>query len=276
MSQTILGASGIIGIELAKELSRRGETLRLVSRKPPELHLGEERITADLLDADAVKRAVKGSKSVYLTAGLAYDVRIWKDQWPKIIRNAVDACFEEDARLVFFDNVYMYGPVEGWMTEETPLHPSSQKGKIREALHATLMEESRKGNLDIRIARSADFYGPGARNGIPNVLIFANLAQGKNPQWLVNGKRRHSLTYTLDAARATAELGLRDELPGRPKNMALAHRFQPSDSGGIRAGSGTSLELSPQTPSTFGTLDDSSRGIVPAPHPGIRGDALPV
>jgi nucleoside-diphosphate-sugar epimerase len=68
--------------------------------------------------------------------------------------------------------------------------------------------------LDVRIARSADFYGPGAKNGIPNMLIFANLAAGKSPQWMASGKYRHSLTYTKDAAYGTATLGLEDRLPG--------------------------------------------------------------
>jgi nucleoside-diphosphate-sugar epimerase len=213
MLQTILGSSGIIGTELARELNKRGEPLRLVSRKPQDLFLGEQHITADLLDPEAVRRAVSGSEVVYLTAGLPYDSRIWKVQWPKIIQNTIEACRDHKARLVFFDNLYLYGPVAGWMTEETPTHATSAKGKIRAALQHTLLDESEKGNLDVRIARCADFYGPHAKNGIPNLLIFANLAKGQKPQWMASGKFRHSLTYTKDAARATAALGLIDRLP---------------------------------------------------------------
>src|SRR6202041_1427459 len=113
--------------------------------------------------------------------------------------------------------IYLYGPVEGWMTEKTSPRPLSEKGKIRLGLQQSLLEESLKGNLDVRIAMSADFYGPGAKNGIPNMLIFANLAKGKNPQWMAGAKHRHSLTYTKDAALGTAELGLTDELPGNER-----------------------------------------------------------
>jgi nucleoside-diphosphate-sugar epimerase len=214
MLQTILGSSGIIGTELARELNKRRRPLRLVSREPKDLFLGEEHVAADLLDADAVRRAVSGSQVVYLTAGLPYDSRLWKIQWPQMIQNTIEACRQHGARLVFFDNLYLYGPVEGWMTEEAPAHTVSEKGKIRAALQHTLLQESGKGNLDVRIARSADFYGPGAKNGIPNLLIFANLAAGKSPQWMASGKYRHSLTYTKDAAYATATLGLEDRLPG--------------------------------------------------------------
>ncbi len=82
MLHTILGANGIIGIELAHELHRRGIPLRLVSRKPPFLNIQEERFPADLLNADATSLAVQGAQVVYLTAGLPYDARIWKAQWP--------------------------------------------------------------------------------------------------------------------------------------------------------------------------------------------------
>jgi len=227
MLQTILGSSGIIGIELAKELHKRRRPIRLVSRKPQDLFLGEEHVAADLLDPEAVRRAVSGSEVVYLTAGLPYDSRVWKVQWPKIIQNTIAACRDHGARLVFFDNLYLYGPVEGWMTEETPTHAESIKGKIRAALQHSLLDESQKGNLDVRIARSADFYGPHAKNGIPNMLIFANLAAGKNPQWLVSGKFRHSLTYTKDAAYATAALGLEDHLPGGQRIWHLPTAREP-------------------------------------------------
>ena len=247
MLQTILGSSGIIGIELAKELNRREEPLRLVSRKPQNLELGGEHVAADLLDADAVRRAVSGSQVVYLTAGLLYDSRVWKVQWPKIIQNTIAACREHGARLVFFDNLYLYGPVEGWMTEQTPARAVSEKGKIRAELQHTLLQESQKGNLDARIARSADFYGPGAKNGIPNMMIFANLAAGKSPQWMASGKYRHSLTYTLDAARATAELGLRDDLPGGQRVWHLPTAPDPLTAEDLALASAQAMGVTPKS-----------------------------
>src|SRR5436305_9809098 len=48
-----------------------------------------------------------------------------------MMRNAIEAAKGANTRLVFFDNVYMYGKVEGVMTEQTPFHPYSKKGEIR-------------------------------------------------------------------------------------------------------------------------------------------------
>jgi nucleoside-diphosphate-sugar epimerase len=205
--QTILGSNGIIGRELAKILVAYTDRIRLVSRNPKKVNPENEIFPADLLDAEAVMEAVKGSEVVYLTAGLIYNIKIWQAQWPVIMKNVIDACIRHQARLVFFDNVYVYGRVNGWMTEETPMNPVSKKGEVRMKLAGMIMNEIRKGTLKAIIARSADFYGPDTPLSFINVMVFDNLKKGKKPQWMINDNVKHSLTYTPDAARATAILG---------------------------------------------------------------------
>ena len=108
--QTILGANGIIAVELAKELYQNYTTnIRLVSRNPQKVNDTDELVSADLLNADATDRAVAGSEIVYLTAGLPYNARIWQEQWQVVMQNVINACKKHGAKLVFFDNVYMYG-----------------------------------------------------------------------------------------------------------------------------------------------------------------------
>jgi nucleoside-diphosphate-sugar epimerase len=118
------------------------------------------------------------------------------------MRNAIEASKRANARLVFFDNVYMYGKVEGVMTEQTPFRPCSKKGEIRAQIATMLLDEVKTGNLTALIARSADFYGPRASTGIPNVLVFDKLAKGAKASWLVNDSVKHSFTFTPDAARS--------------------------------------------------------------------------
>jgi hypothetical protein len=55
---------------------------------------------------------VAGSKVTYLVAGLKYDHTVWEEQWPKVMRNAIDGCKRHGSALVFFDNVYAYGRVD--------------------------------------------------------------------------------------------------------------------------------------------------------------------
>jgi nucleoside-diphosphate-sugar epimerase len=206
---TILGAGGPIGNELAKILVAQNERVRLVGRHPKPLD-GAEIYAADLSDREQTVAAVAGSDVVFLLAGLAYELAVWQDLWPRIMANTIEACKRAKAKLVFFDNVYMYGKVEGAMTEQTPDAPCSKKGAVRAAIAATLMREVKAGNVTALIARSADFYGPNTKNGVPNVLVFENFAKGATASWLGNDKVPHSLTFIPDAARGVVTLAERE------------------------------------------------------------------
>jgi nucleoside-diphosphate-sugar epimerase len=203
-----LGAGGDIGALLAKELRSYTDTIRLVARNPEQVNGNDELFKADLLNREEVLKAVEGSAVAYLTVGLTYDIRIWKAQWPVIMQNVIDACVEHQCRLVFFDNVYMYDKSAiPDMREDSPMNPPSEKGKIRVQLVQMINEAIATRGLKALIARSADFYGPGARNGILNILVINNYAKGKTANWQSDATKIHSVTYTPDAAKATAMLG---------------------------------------------------------------------
>lgn len=205
--QTILGANGVIGNELAKLLPQYTDKVRQVSRHPKQVNATDEQFTADLLDAAAVSEAVKGSDVAYLVAGLKYDANVWADQWPRVMRNTIDACKRHGTKLVFFDNVYAYGRVEGVMTEDTPYDPCSRKGEVRAKIATTLMDEVKRGELEAMIVRAADFYGPGAVLSLTHATVFERLRAGKTPQWVGHAKAVHTFTYTPDAGRSVALLG---------------------------------------------------------------------
>lgn len=205
--QTILGAGGVIGIELAKHLPQYTNHIRLVNRNPKQVNPNDELFKADLLNPNDVLKAVEGSEVVYLTVGLPYRIEVWQKDWETVMRNTINACKTHNAKLVFFDNVYMYGKVKGEMTEETPLHPTSEKGKVRAKLVQMLHDEIATGKLTASIARSADFYGPNSNTSVMTILAFQNVAKGKKAQLLLTDSQKHSYTYTPDAGKYTALLG---------------------------------------------------------------------
>ncbi|HKB44874.1 MAG TPA: NAD-dependent epimerase/dehydratase family protein [Chitinophagaceae bacterium] len=220
---TILGAGGAVGNQLLPVLQRNNERLRLVSRNPDPLSTAET-VAADITNYEQTLNAVKGSDVVYLVVGLAYDIRVWKESWPKIMTNVINACKETGSELIFFDNVYMYGKVDGVMTEETAFNPCSKKGEIRAAIATQLLNEMKAGNIQALIARAADFYGPvGFTTSVPNMLVFLNLKKGKKAQWLVNAKLPHSLTYVPDAAKALYALANREDAVGQTWHMPTAN-----------------------------------------------------
>ena len=208
--QVILGAGGDIGKLLAKELMAYTDQVRLVARNPKRVNDNDELVSANLLDKDAVMKAVEGATVAYLTVGLKYDVDVWTRDWPVIMQNVIGACLAHHCKLVFFDNVYLYDrSAIPHMRENSPVNPPSRKGKVRKQI-VDMLENAQARGLRALIARSADFYGPGARNGILNILVINNLKKGKRANWQADLHKIHSITFTPDAAKATALLGNTD------------------------------------------------------------------
>lgn len=206
--QTILGSGGAIGSQLATILPVYTEKIRLFSRNPVKVNETDKLMKGDLMREADVMKGVEGSEIVYLTAGLAYRLEAWENQWPVIMKNVISACQIHNARLVFFDNIYLYDPVRiGFMDEMTPVKPGSKKGKIRALILQMLMEEVEKGKLTALIARSADFYGPGAKNrSVLSQVVFNRYARRGTASWPCSLYYKHSFTYTPDAAKGTAIL----------------------------------------------------------------------
>lgn len=207
--QTILGAGGAIGIELAKVLPTFTNKIRLVGRNPQKVNDADELFKADLANSMEVLKAVAGSNIVYLTVGLPYNFKVWKQEWPLIMKNVLEACKVHQAKLVFFDNIYMYdGSVLNPITENSPINPPSKKGTIRALIAKMLWDAVETKEVQALIARSADFYGPAIDNtSMLTETVFKPLSQGKKANWMGSSKYKHSFTYTLDAVKATALLG---------------------------------------------------------------------
>ncbi|MES2268195.1 MAG: NAD-dependent epimerase/dehydratase family protein [Bacteroidota bacterium] len=205
---TILGAGGPVANALTNELINNNETVRLVSRRPVDVQ--GNNVTwrkADLLSYEQVQEAAQGSTIIYLCAGLVYDAAIWREQWPIIIQNVIKVTKENNARLIFFDNVYMYGLVNGAMREDTPYNPISEKGKVRAAIANTIMNEVKTGTLNATIARAPDFYGTSSTNAFLDMMVLSKYAKQQTAQWMGDPDKLHNFIYIPDAGRAMYLLG---------------------------------------------------------------------
>lgn len=218
---TILGAGGAIANELSKVLFENKIPFCLVSRNPKAI-FGASTKSADLTNAAQTEETIKGSSVVFLCPGLKYDIRIWNEQWPAIMNNAIVACKKHNVKLIFFDNVYMLGKVNGAMTEETPYNPSSKKGELRAKLATQLMDETKAGNINAIIARAADFYGPNCKTSVLNLLVFDKMAKGKKAQWMINDNTVHSFTFTPDCGKALFLLSQSHDAWNQVWNMPTA------------------------------------------------------
>ncbi|HLP17080.1 MAG TPA: NAD-dependent epimerase/dehydratase family protein [Bacteroidota bacterium] len=204
--QTILGSGGAIATELAKALTQYTTSIRLVSRHPKKVNETDELFTADFTDPAQIERAISGSEIVYVTVGFEYKLDVWQRTWPPFMRAVLDACSRQHAKLVFFDNVYMYdiGAIPH-MTEESPMRPPSKKGMVRAQIAQMLLDDMKSGKVNALIARSADFLSP--TNSLCVELVYNNFAKGKKANWFIDVNHRHNFTYSPDAGIATALLG---------------------------------------------------------------------
>ena len=208
MLQTILGANGTIGKVLAKELSQYTNQIRLVSRNPKKVNDTDELFPADLTDAAMVEKAIEGSAVVYLLVGFEYNLKAWQNHRPKLMRATIDACKKHNAKLVFFDNIYLYDiSAMGHIVEDSPINPPSKKGQVRKEIADMLINEVKAGTLTALIARAPDFYGPDNEKSFLIEIVYKNLQKGKRPNWFIDATKKHSFIYTPDAAKATAILG---------------------------------------------------------------------
>lgn len=206
--QTILGSGGDIGKFLAAELTHYTDKVRLVARHPQKVNENDELFKADLTKKEDVFKAVEGSEIAYLTAGLPYNIKLWQANWPLIMQNVTEACLHHHTKLVFFDNVYSYSKnAVGHMTEESIIDPPSKKGQVRATILNMLMTAIEQRGLKALVARSADFYGPSSKNSVLTIGVIDNFKKGKKAFWQSDAEKIHSMTFTPDAAKATALLG---------------------------------------------------------------------
>ena len=198
---TILGAGGPVGNALAQTLTERQETVRLVSRRKVDI-LGAEWVHADIKDVGQTVQATQGSSVIYMCAGLRYDRKVWAEEWPLIMKNLIHAVKTHGPRLIFFDNVYMYGRSNEAMTENSPYNPSSVKGRIRAEIAEQLMREALSGNIRASIARAADFYGVGTFNSFLDSMVLSKYAKKQKAMWLGDPHAKHCFTFIPDTGKA--------------------------------------------------------------------------
>jgi nucleoside-diphosphate-sugar epimerase len=204
---------GAVGRAVLSELAARGLRVRAVARHgAPDLPAGVETVDADITDPTAARRATDGAAVVYHAASAPYD------RWPKLLPPLMDGVIagaaSAGARIVYADNLYAYGPVDGPLTEDLPSRATGPNGRVRAALAAQLMAADAAGTVCATIGRASDFYGPWGRQSTAGERLFVPAIRGRSTQILGNPDLPHTYTYLGDFARGLVTLGTHDEALG--------------------------------------------------------------
>ena len=198
---------GAVGRETAKLLVARGEKVCIAQRKRPgNLPEAAEFIATDVLDAESVLRACAGCDAAICCIGFPYNSRIWEKAWPKAMANMLAACAKGQARFIFADNLYMYGPQNRPLTEDMPLASYGRKPKVRTEITRIWQEVHGNGQVQAVAVRASDFYGPDVENSVLSNYGVQRLLQGKPALIPYSPEHPHSFTYVPDFARALVTL----------------------------------------------------------------------
>ena len=130
----ILGATGGIGGEVARQLRDGGWTVRALQRgaaQPVEQRDGMTWIRGDAMIAADVRAAAAGC-SVIVHAVNPPGYRHWSEVVLPMLDNTIAAARAVGATIVLPGTIYNFGPdALPLLTEESPQHPVTRKGAIR-------------------------------------------------------------------------------------------------------------------------------------------------
>jgi nucleoside-diphosphate-sugar epimerase len=208
----VLG-TGPLGLALIRHLVGTGQRVRAVTRvgrdKLPE---GVELVGADVAVASEAERACDGADVVYHSANPPYAK--WPELHPPLMHAIIEGASSAGAKLVFGDNLYAYGPVDGPLTEDLPYRATGPRGRTRARIADDLMIAHQQGRVQATIGRGSDFFGPHAHRSTVGDQVFARALAGKPARVLGDPDTPHTVTYIEDFARALVTLGDREEAMG--------------------------------------------------------------
>jgi nucleoside-diphosphate-sugar epimerase len=205
--EIVIFGYGPVGRATGELLAKRAQAFRVAQRaSPKDLLVGGSFATADITNLDQVRAAVKGAKQIVLSIGLPYFSKVWRETWPLAMNNVIEAAAEIGARLVFVDNLYMYGPQTAPLVETMPLTDFGVKPAVRAEVTRIWLAATKAGRVRVAALRAPDFYGPGCTNSHLGDYAFGALAKGKTAQFVVSPDQPHDVAYVPDFARSVVTL----------------------------------------------------------------------
>jgi nucleoside-diphosphate-sugar epimerase len=160
----ILGATGGIGGEVARQLCAQGWRVRALHRNPSSLSGRDDRfewLQGDAMSRDDVVAAARGAQLV-VHAVNPPGYRNWAGLVLPMIDNTIAAARASGARILLPGTVYNYGPgAFPALRESSPQEPVTGKGAIRVEMERRLKAASAEGVRSL-VVRAGDFFGPGS------------------------------------------------------------------------------------------------------------------
>lgn len=225
-SPLLIFGTGPLALSVMDALLEKGYTnITLVNRsgKAPETLPGNVTLRAgDATDPEQVAALVKDMEVVFHCAQPGYTQ--WPTHFPPITHGILQGVIKAGVpKLVFGDNLYMYGPTNGKPVHENlPYAATGHKGRTRTAMANTLLDAHRAGKVKVAIGRASDFYGPRVSGSAVGDRVFPAILQGKAASTMGNIDLPHTYTYIKDFGRALVTLSKNDAAFGKAWHVPSA------------------------------------------------------
>ena len=229
MSRHVILGAGALGQAVARQLLADGKAVRIVSRSgrapfgpsaQDAASSGLEVRQADVMDPAALREALHGADVVFHCVQPPYHT--WSERFIPMTDAILAASAEAGAKLIVGDNLYMYGPVAGPMTEDLPPVATTSKGQTRARMAKALLDAHQEGRVRVAIGRAADFFGPGVDASYVGRSLFEAALAGKPFGALHDLDAPHTLTFIDDFARGLVTLSEREEALGQAWHVPSA------------------------------------------------------
>jgi nucleoside-diphosphate-sugar epimerase len=224
MSEHVIVGAGAVGSATAVLLAERGEHVRIVSRRGtgPE-HPAVDRVAADATDAERLTELATGAAALYNCASPQYHQ--WFTDWPPLATAFLAAAERSGAVLASMSNLYGYGPVDGPITQKTPIAATHPKLRLRADMWTDQLAAQEAGRIRTVEVRGSDYI---EANSILSTVIGKSLLKGSRGYSPSPLDVRHSWTSIHDCARALVTVASDERAYGQvwlvPTNPALTVR----------------------------------------------------
>src|ERR1700693_3079141 len=214
MAVNVIFGTGPLGLAVARWLASTGAQVRMVNRSgKADAPTGAEVVAGDPTHPGLSRHAGEGAEVVYHCATGAYGR--WAEFLPPLMNGIIEGAAATEAKLVYGDNLYGYGPVDGPLREDLPYRPIGTNSRARADVATTLMNAHAAGKVRATIGRASDFYGPLVHQSKAGDLIFARALAGKPAQVVGDPDELHTYSFIDDFAAGLVTLAQREEALGQ-------------------------------------------------------------
>jgi nucleoside-diphosphate-sugar epimerase len=207
----VLGANGRFGQAAVRAFAAADWRVLAQVRRAPAAPLpaGARALGVPLADTAALVAAADGASAVVYAVNPLYTR--WSEEALPLARLGLDVARQLGASFMLPGNVYPFGEqMPPLLHEDTPQHPSTEKGLQRQALEDEIAARCTQG-LRAVVIRAGDFFGAGTGSWL-DLVVAKRIAAGRlvypGPMDLP-----HAWAYLPDLARAFVAVAGQDEAP---------------------------------------------------------------